>query len=140
MKSFDSSWRVDFPSRCGLEVTPPSSLVICGECLLESNATFMFDIAGWDRSPPSCPREGKKGKSVNSRGRTVTGELVMRVRDLSFRFVIGGLCVFIATGLPVFAASVEENICAIKSVSPEPCACCQGPVELVEQPLIKRPE
>ena len=32
------------------------------------------------------------------------------------------------------------DICAIKSVSPEPCACCQGPVVLVEQPLNKRPE
>jgi hypothetical protein len=27
------------------------------------------------------------------------------------------------------------DICAIKSVSPELCACCQGPVELVERPL-----
>ena len=27
------------------------------------------------------------------------------------------------------------NVCAIKAVSPEPCACCQGPVELVEKPL-----
>ena len=26
-------------------------------------------------------------------------------------------------------------ICHIQSVAPEPCACCQGPVELVEQPL-----
>jgi hypothetical protein len=24
------------------------------------------------------------------------------------------------------------EVCAIKSVSPEPCACCQGPMELVE--------
>jgi hypothetical protein len=27
------------------------------------------------------------------------------------------------------------DVCAIKSVSPELCACCQGPVELVEKPL-----
>lgn len=27
------------------------------------------------------------------------------------------------------------EICAIKGVSPEICACCQGPVELVEKPL-----
>ncbi len=27
------------------------------------------------------------------------------------------------------------DVCAIKSVSPEVCACCQGPVELVEKPL-----
>ena len=27
------------------------------------------------------------------------------------------------------------DVCAIKAVSPEPCACCQGPVELVERPL-----
>ncbi len=27
------------------------------------------------------------------------------------------------------------EICHIQSVSPEPCSCCQGPVELVEQPL-----
>lgn len=27
------------------------------------------------------------------------------------------------------------DICAIKGVSPETCACCQGPVELVEKPL-----
>jgi hypothetical protein len=25
-------------------------------------------------------------------------------------------------------------VCAIKSVSPEECACCQMPVELVEKP------
>jgi hypothetical protein len=27
------------------------------------------------------------------------------------------------------------DICAIQGVSPETCACCQGPVELVEKPL-----
>ncbi|HYV29442.1 MAG TPA: hypothetical protein VFA77_18055 [Candidatus Eisenbacteria bacterium] len=27
------------------------------------------------------------------------------------------------------------TICDIESVSPAPCACCQGPVELVEKPL-----
>lgn len=27
------------------------------------------------------------------------------------------------------------DVCAIKAVSPEPCACCQGSVELVEKPL-----
>lgn len=27
------------------------------------------------------------------------------------------------------------NVCAIKAVSPEPCACCQGPMELREGPL-----
>ena len=27
------------------------------------------------------------------------------------------------------------EVCAIKAVSPEPCACCQGPVVLVEKPL-----
>ena len=27
------------------------------------------------------------------------------------------------------------DICDIESVSPEPCGCCQGPVELVEKPL-----
>ena len=32
------------------------------------------------------------------------------------------------------------DICAIKAVSPEPCACCQGPVELVEKPLAGAPE
>ena len=32
------------------------------------------------------------------------------------------------------------DICAIKSVSPEPCACCQGPVELVEKPLAGKGE
>jgi hypothetical protein len=32
------------------------------------------------------------------------------------------------------------DICAIKAVSPDPCACCQGPMELVEQPLSKRDE
>jgi len=29
------------------------------------------------------------------------------------------------------------DICAIESVSPDICACCQGPVELVEKPLRK---
>jgi hypothetical protein len=29
------------------------------------------------------------------------------------------------------------DICAIESVSPDICACCQGPVELVEVPLRK---
>ena len=28
------------------------------------------------------------------------------------------------------------DVCAIQSVSPELCACCQGPVELVEKPLV----
>jgi hypothetical protein len=28
------------------------------------------------------------------------------------------------------------DICDIESVSPEACACCQGPVELVEKPLV----
>lgn len=27
------------------------------------------------------------------------------------------------------------SVCAIKAVSPEPCACCQGPMELREGPL-----
>jgi hypothetical protein len=27
------------------------------------------------------------------------------------------------------------DVCDIESVSPAPCACCQGPVELVEKPL-----
>jgi hypothetical protein len=27
------------------------------------------------------------------------------------------------------------DICAIQSVSPEICACCQGPVELIEKPI-----
>lgn len=27
------------------------------------------------------------------------------------------------------------NVCAIKSVAPEICSCCQGPVELIEKPL-----
>jgi hypothetical protein len=27
------------------------------------------------------------------------------------------------------------NVCAIESVSPEICSCCQGPVELIERPL-----
>src|SRR5688572_33297796 len=27
------------------------------------------------------------------------------------------------------------DICAIESVSPAECACCQGPVELIEKPL-----
>jgi hypothetical protein len=31
------------------------------------------------------------------------------------------------------------DICAIESVSPAECACCQGPVELVEKPLAERP-
>jgi len=31
------------------------------------------------------------------------------------------------------------DICAIESVSPAECACCQGPVELVEKPLSGRP-
>jgi len=29
------------------------------------------------------------------------------------------------------------DICHIQSVTPEECACCQGPVELVERPLDK---
>jgi hypothetical protein len=32
------------------------------------------------------------------------------------------------------------EVCAIKSISPEPCACCQGPVELVEKPLTAKSE
>jgi hypothetical protein len=27
------------------------------------------------------------------------------------------------------------EVCSIKAVSPEPCSCCQGPVELIEKPL-----
>ena len=27
------------------------------------------------------------------------------------------------------------DICAIRTVAPEPCVCCQAPVELVEEPL-----
>jgi len=27
------------------------------------------------------------------------------------------------------------DVCAIKTLSPGPCMCCQGPVQLVEQPL-----
>jgi|GEM_PF-3202847 len=30
------------------------------------------------------------------------------------------------------------DICHIQSVTPEQCACCQGPVELVEKPLERR--
>jgi hypothetical protein len=30
------------------------------------------------------------------------------------------------------------DVCAIKAVSPEPCACCQGPMELREEPLSDR--
>jgi hypothetical protein len=32
------------------------------------------------------------------------------------------------------------DVCAIKSISPEPCYCCQGPVELVEKPYRGKPE
>jgi hypothetical protein len=32
------------------------------------------------------------------------------------------------------------DVCAIKSVSPEICACCQGPVVLTEKPLREREE
>jgi len=32
------------------------------------------------------------------------------------------------------------EICAISTVSPEVCACCQAPVELVEKPLTGGPE
>ena len=32
------------------------------------------------------------------------------------------------------------DVCVIKSVSPEPCYCCQGPVELVEKPYRGKPE
>ncbi len=32
------------------------------------------------------------------------------------------------------------DVCVIKSVSPEPCYCCQGPVELVEKPYRGQPE
>ena len=32
------------------------------------------------------------------------------------------------------------DVCSIKSVSPEPCYCCQGPVELVEKPWRGKPE
>jgi len=32
------------------------------------------------------------------------------------------------------------EICAISTVSPEICACCQEPVELVEKPLTGPPE
>ena len=32
------------------------------------------------------------------------------------------------------------DVCAIKAVSPDPCACCQGPMDLVEQPMSKRDE
>jgi hypothetical protein len=32
------------------------------------------------------------------------------------------------------------DVCAIKSVSPAICACCQGPVELTEKPLSQREE
>lgn len=31
------------------------------------------------------------------------------------------------------------DICAIESVSPAECACCQGPVELVEKPISRTP-
>jgi hypothetical protein len=31
------------------------------------------------------------------------------------------------------------DICAIESVSPTECACCQGPVRLVEKPLSRGP-
>jgi hypothetical protein len=27
------------------------------------------------------------------------------------------------------------NVCSIETVSPGPCACCQGPVELMERPV-----
>ena len=32
------------------------------------------------------------------------------------------------------------DVCVIKSVSPEPCYCCQGSVELVEKPYRGKPE
>jgi hypothetical protein len=31
------------------------------------------------------------------------------------------------------------DVCAIEGVSPEECACCQGPVEPVEKPLMDSP-
>ena len=30
------------------------------------------------------------------------------------------------------------SVCSIETVSPGPCACCQGPVELTERPLKER--
>ena len=32
------------------------------------------------------------------------------------------------------------EICAISTVSPEPCACCQAPVQLIEKPATERDE
>ncbi len=32
------------------------------------------------------------------------------------------------------------NVCNIESVSPGPCECCQGPVELTERPLRHQPK
>jgi len=83
---------------------------------------------------------GRFSESIWLDERVRAKELVVRARLLPKSHVLE------FQGIKSVRANVVQDlyyycdVCAIKSVSPELCACCQGPVELVEKPLSEREE
>jgi hypothetical protein len=62
-------------------------------------------------------------------------ELIMRARLFPYSQVLEGLNLKSVRDGKLFDLYYYCDICVIKTVAPEDCLCCQGPVELVEERL-----
>lgn len=109
-------------------------------CLREKDGKF---VANHEHAYGFKTIEGKTYQLV--RGRLSEALFVdnrLRDRELRLRGTVDG-----EKFEPTAIHSVKNNvvyevyywceICAIESVAPEICVCCQGPVELVERPVKK---
>jgi hypothetical protein len=81
---------------------------------------------------------GRYSEAIFQDERVRAKELQLRVRILPKSQAIEVLTVYSVRNGVIQDLYYYCDVCAIKSVSPAICACCQGPVELVETPLSKR--
>ena len=81
---------------------------------------------------------GRYAEGIFQDERIRAKELQVRARVLPKSQAIEILTVYSVRDGVVHDLYYYCDICAIKSVSPEICACCQGPVELTEKPLSQR--
>jgi hypothetical protein len=65
-------------------------------------------------------------------------ELLVRGRLFPDSQILEALNLKSVRGGKLFDLYYYCDICVIKTVSPEECLCCQGPVELVEEPLHRK--
>jgi hypothetical protein len=81
---------------------------------------------------------GRYAEAIFQDKRVRDKELQLRVRVLPKSQAIEVLTVHSIRDGVIQDLYYYCDVCAIKSVSPAICACCQGPVELVEKPLSQR--